>query len=150
MNDPIVVDFEGFAKGRPVMAGVLVEREFRQFAFTDVAPTIAMAARACGLECSGFEAFCIAVVDRARREGRGIAGFSRHERDRLADGLGGRWPDDVAYVDAKKCAKAWRLARHPKAAAGVHAERDRMRKAGVRHGNAHNRLVDFARLLALT
>ena len=49
MADPITVDFEGCAKGRPLLAGVLVEREFRQFAFTDVEPGIAMAARACGL-----------------------------------------------------------------------------------------------------
>ena len=145
-NEPIVVDFEGFADRRPVLAGVLVGRSFTQTAFTDVEPGIALAARGRRLECTEFPAFCAALIERARREQRAISGFSRHERTRIADGLGGAWPEDVEYIDAKKRAKAWRSARHPDAAANVGPERQRLRQKGERCGNLGNRLVDFVRL----
>lgn len=146
MQDPIVVDFEGLAKGRPVMAGVLVDGEFRQVAFTDVAPAIALAARARRLECTGFAVFCAALVERARREQRAIAGFSEHERKWIADGLGGAWPGDVAFVNAKSRAKRWRSRLDPQASARVHADRMRMRQQGERCVTRGNRLIDFAEL----
>ena len=145
-NEPIVVDFEGFADRRPVLAGVLVGRTFTQTAFTDVEPGIALAARGRRLKCTDFPAFCAALIERARREQRAIAGFSQHELTRIADGLGGAWPEDVEYIDAKKRAKAWRSARHPDAAASVGPERQRLRQKGERCGNLGNRLVDFVRL----
>ena len=145
MSDPIVVDFEGVRNARPVMAGVRVGREFRQLAFTDVQPGIALAARACGLECTDFAGFCASLVERARREQRAIAGFSEHELRCITDGLGGAWPDDVAYINAKTRAKAWRSRREPTAGARVHAERDRMRQEGERCVTEGNRLIDFVR-----
>ena len=72
-NEPIVVDFEGFADRRPVLAGVLVGRTFTQTAFTDVEPGIALAARGRRLECTAFPEFCAALIERARREQRAIA-----------------------------------------------------------------------------
>jgi hypothetical protein len=89
MADPIVVDFEGFADKRPVLAGILVDGAFQQFAFVDVEPGIETAARARRVECTAFASFCAELVARARCEGRGIAGFSNHERDEIAAGLGG-------------------------------------------------------------
>ena len=149
MRDPIVVDFEGFANTRPVLAGVLVDGRCTQTAFTDVEPGIEVAARARRLECMEFASFCAELVGRARREGRGIAGFSSHERDWIASGLGGCWPADVEYVDAKRCAKAWRSRRHPEAAERVHVDRTRMRQAEEWCRGHGNRLVDFVRLAGL-
>ena len=149
MADPIVVDFEGFADKRPVFAGVLVDPGFRQFAFVDVEPGIEVAARARRLECMEFASFCAELVARARCEGRGIAGFSNHERDEIAAGLGGCWPADVEYIDAKRRAKAWRSRRHPEAAARVHVDRTRMRQAKEWCRNYGNRLIDFVRLAGL-
>ena len=149
MADPIMVDFEGFANKRPVLAGVLVDGAFQQFAFVDVEPVIEVAARARRLECMEFASFCAELVGRARRERRGIAGFSTHERDWIASGLGGCWPADVEYIDAKRCAKAWRSRRHPEAAARVHVDRTRMRQAKERCRNHGNRLIDFVRLAGI-
>jgi len=147
MADPIVVDFEGFANKRPVLAGVLVEGAFKQFAFVDVEPGIASAARASRVECVRFADFCAELMARAQRERRPIAGYSMHERKWIAAGLGGPWPGDVEYVDAKRSAKAWRSRRHPEAAARVHPDRERMRQANEWRGGHGNRLVDFVRLM---
>jgi hypothetical protein len=149
MADPIMVDFEGFADKRPVLAGVLVDGRFTQTAFIDIEPAIAVAARACGLECADFRTFCEALIAKAREEKRAIAGFSKHERDRIAEGLVGGWPDDVRYVDAKTKAKSWRSARHPEAAAAVSPHRDHLRSAGQPVRNAGNRLIDFVQLMGV-
>ena len=62
MNEPIVVDFEGFADRRTALAGVRVGRSFTQTAFTDVEPGIALAARGRRLECTAFPEFCATLI----------------------------------------------------------------------------------------
>ena len=73
MNDPIVVDFEGFTGKPPVLVGVLVDGVFAQTAFTDVEPALAMAAQAKGLKCGEFAGFCRELIKRARAERRAIS-----------------------------------------------------------------------------
>lgn len=146
MADPIVVDFEGFANKRPVLAGVLVEGAFKQFAFVDVEPGIETAAHARGVRCTTLPAFCRWLVWRARREGRAIGGFSSHERHMIASVLGG-WPAGLVYRDVLKVAKAWRRASHPAEEQRLRRKRARMRDRQVfGAGSYGNGLVDFMRL----
>jgi hypothetical protein len=146
MADPIVVDFEGFADKRPVLAGVLVDGAFEQFAFRDVEPGIETAARARGVRCTTLPAFCRWLVRRACREGRAIGGFSSHEKHMIADVLGG-WPAGLVYQDALKAARAWRRALHPAEERRLQRKRDRLKSRRVFGASSHgNGLVDFVRL----
>lgn len=147
MNDPIVVDFEGFAEGAPILAGVLVGDEFVQVAFNDVEPAIAMAATAKDMRCVALADFCRDLVERARVEGRAICGFSCHERDCIAESSAAGWPADIEYIDAKRCAHAWREREHPGERERWQGLRKQMkkRKAWIPRGLG-NRLVDFVRL----
>lgn len=146
MADPIVVDFEGFADKRPVLAGVLVDGCFGQFAFCDVEPAIATAAHARGVRCTTLPAFCRWLVWRARREDRPIGGYSEHEKGMMADVLG-ELPAGLVYRDALKVAKAWRRTAHPAEDLRLKRKRARLKGQQVfgasRHGNG---LVDFMRL----
>ncbi len=155
MNDPIVIDFEGFADARPLLAGVLVagaadggaHGEFRQFVFAEQDERMRVAAEAKNLAVTTLREFCIGLVDRARREKRAIVGFSTHEREEIAKALGGAWPDDVEYIDAKNLAKTWRRAVHP--AEEARLKRVRKRKSAREEFGASqfgNRLVDLERL----
>ena len=145
MNDPIVVDFEGFTGKAPVLAGVLVDGVFAQAAFTDVEPALAMAAQAKGLACVEFAGFCRGLVERARAERRAICGFSIREKQCIAEALGEAWPADVDYLDAKRCAKSWRTSEHPGEGARLARVRRLRSKRGVYCRGYGNRLVDFVR-----
>ncbi len=147
MNDPIVVDFEGFTGKPPVLVGVLVDGVFAQTAFTDVEPALAMAAQAKGLACVEFAGFCRGLVERARAERRAICGFSIREKQCIAEALGEAWPADVEYLDAKRCAKSWGRHQYPGERARLKriVDRRRRRNAWVPRGYG-NRLVDFVRL----
>jgi len=147
MSDPIVIDFEGFTSAPPVIAGVLADGVFVQSAFIDVEPSIEMAARAKQMECESLGRFCERLIDRARKEGRAICGYSSRERDAIVEALGEPWPEDVEYIDAKWCAKAWRRREHPGESERLRRVRVRMRKrnAWIPRGYG-NRLVDFVRL----
>lgn len=143
------LDFEGFMGRPPVMAGLLVDGRWTAVVFDDVAPMLAPAAIAKGLEVCRLDDFLAEIVRRAEEEDRCIMGFSSRERSVFLEHGVTAETFDRRWIDTRRLGMAWRRRHHPEVAAQVTATRRRLRRLGRRVDGRGNRLQDFARLLGL-
>ncbi|MAD19985.1 MAG: hypothetical protein CMJ52_07210 [Planctomycetaceae bacterium] len=142
------LDFEGFAKGPPVFAGIRVDDGWSATVFGDVAPGLVPAADAKGLVVANLDAFLRETVDRAVTEHRVVTGFSMREFQVFEER--GVFPEDLRprFVNLLPLARRWRREVHPDADSRVQVARSRRRRTGRWVGGHGNTLLDFARLLS--
>lgn len=144
-NPALVLDFEGFKEGPPLMGGVLLDGEYFCTVFPDEYPLMRLAAVVKGLGVMARARYLSVLVAGARREKRPIVAFSNHEKQVIEDADISL--QDVAYIDVRTTAKVWRRQNHKEIHSRVVARRRWRREHGRFVGDLGNSLIDYVKLL---
>ena len=141
------LDFEGFQKGPPVLAGVRVDGQWSATVFGDVAPSLVPPARAKGIRVTALDDFLRETIDQAVAEDRLVTGFSTREFQVFQDRGVESGRLRPRFVNLLPLGRRWRRETHPEVDAKVKASRARRKRAGRWVGGRGNTLFDFASLL---
>ena len=150
LDRAILLDFESFKNGDPLLAGVRIDGLFKQVVLNQ---RLALAALHKHLEIAEPTAWALSLVKRAIRDDRLVVGFAETELEDLA-GLGAELPAH-RYVNAIQIAKPWRRKFRPVEHKQVVQDRRKFAKSKSSRQQSRlysregNRLIDYTALVGI-
>ena len=140
----IVIDFESFQDGPPLLCGTLIDGDFQQTVFDE---RLQPAAQTKYIPVLPACDYLRQLVKRASSEDRHFIAFSTKERNDINQIV----DCDISerYVNALKIAKRWRKQVAPAEHQRVARKRRRMRERRRYVGGYGNRFIDFAKLAGI-